>query len=361
MKLRRRRSSEPNLAKRQYWSIHASHRDRAMPKLILHVGMPKSGSSAIQLALSAASGNDFIYPDLSGPRFKPHHTDALVELFSSDRERIAAIKSSIGKNMSGSGNDAARIRRAAAEAGNRPVILSSEGAYSYLNIEDLFNLKRFAEEIFDSMAIVAYVREPFGYISSSFHNRIKSRRLSRFKPKFPHYRFLEKFDCVFGPQNVQLWEFDRNKFPNGSVVDDFCSKLSIQPVASAEINVGICRPAVSAIYRLNRIAGVSEEGRLAYSQARAAIIDEFPHQDWPKFRLSPKISQALIDANGEEMDWIERRLGRSLRVKPERLKTDIRSEEDLLEIRPHPRMLLQRIGKSLPLRAKGMLKRALAT
>ena len=67
------------------------------------------------------------------------------------------------------------------------------------------------------------------------------------------------------------------------------------------------------------------------------------------------------DAKGEEVVWIEPRLRRSLRVKPERLKSDIGSEEDLLEIRPNPRTLLQRIGKSLPLRANGMLKRALAT
>lgn len=331
-----------------------------MAKLILHIGMHKTGSSAIQSALAAASGSGFIYPQLAGPPFKPHHTDALIELFSSARERLGEKKKYLGKTMSGTEEDKDRIERAAADAGDGPVILSSEGAYTFLSIDDISDLRRFAEKLFDSINIVAYVREPFSYISSNFQNKIKSSRLSSFNPKFPHYRCFEKFDEVFGRKNVHLWEYDRDSFPDGSVVEDFCSRLGIEAAASEEVNVRLSRPAVSAIYRLNRAVRGNQENRRAFNKARAAIVTDYPHEEWPKFRLSPKIVERLIEDNAADMDWIEQRMGRSLRARPERLKTDVASEDDLLQIKGRSLRQLREIGKTLPLPAKRFLKRALA-
>jgi len=331
-----------------------------MAKLILHIGMHKTGSSAIQSALAAASGHGFVYPQLAGPPFKPHHTDALIELFASDRERLGEKKRLLGKTMSASAEDEGRIARAATEAGDGIVILSSEGAYSFLSAGDIVKLKRFAEKLFESVTVVAYVREPFSYISSNFQNRIKSSRLSHFNPKFPHYRFFEKFDQVFGRENVHLWEYDRDSFPRGSVVEDFCARLGLEAPASEEANVRLSRPAISAIYRLNRAAQKGRDDRRSFTKARTAIIADFPHHEWPKFRLSPRIVDGLIEANCADMDWIEERTGRSLRVKPERLKSDVASESDLLEIKGRPLRLLRTIGKNLPVPAKKFLKRALA-
>lgn len=331
-----------------------------MAKLILHIGMPKTGSSAIQSSLAAASGNGFIYPMLGEPPFKPRHTDTLLRLFSSNLETAATKKEYLGKILNSSDDDADRIRRAAAEAGNGLVILSSEGAYSFLGPEDLLSLRRFAERLFESVTVVAYVREPYSFISSNIQNKIKSGRLSQFQVKFPHYRHFEKFDHVFGRANVHLWEYDRDAFPNGSIVEDFCYKLGIEAAASQELNVSLSRPAISAIYRLNRIVRNNRDSLRAFRIARAAIISDYPHQDWPKFRLSPNLVERLIDANAAEMDWIEQRMGCSLRVGPEPLKTDVESETELLHIRKRPIRLIKQIGRTLPLRARRFLKRALA-
>lgn len=332
-----------------------------MAKLILHIGMQKTGSSAIQSALANASGKGFIYPMLAGPPFKPHHTDALIELFSGAREVLVARKARLGKTVSASDEDIERIRRAAADAGSGAVILSSEGAYSYMSVEDLVNFRRFAEQLFDSITIVGYVREPFSFVSSNFHNKIKSSRLARFALKFPHYRFFEKFDEVFGRENVQLWEYDRKRLLNGNVVDDFCSKLGIVAASSQEMNVTLSRPAVSAIYRLNRIIARNDRALPAYHKAREAIIEDFPHADWPKFRLSPVAIRPLVAANREEMAWIEERLGSpSFHSEPAPLETDVASEADLLKMRSRPAKLLRRIGRTLPLRSRRLVKHAVA-
>ena len=113
--------------------------------------MHKTGSTAIQWSLAGASGSDFIYPTLGEASLKPNHTDALIQLFSSKRQQIATLRYRFaGKPFSPSDSDAERIRQAAIDAGDRTVILSSEGAFSFLTVEDVVTLRTFAEQLFDA-------------------------------------------------------------------------------------------------------------------------------------------------------------------------------------------------------------------
>lgn len=340
-----------------------------MAKLILHIGMVKTGSSAIQASLAAGSGGDFIYPKLGGVSlksqgdapFKRHHTDSLIELFSSKRERFTKKRGSFGKAVYTSDSDEESIRQAAAEAGDRSVILSSEALYSYLKRPDVEALRSFAQELFDDVRVVAYVREPFSLISGSFWTRIKGSRLSRFEPVYRRYRQLKKFDTLFGRDKVSLWNYDRTTFPEGNVVRHFCANLGLQPVRSLNAkNVTLSRPAVSAIYRLNRAVREQPEALAAHKSARIAIANGFPHADWPKFRLSPNLLAPLIEAEAEDINWIEKRLGCSLRSQGEPRDTDVTSEADLLAIDPRALKTLAAIGETLPGDARDLLRRALA-
>jgi hypothetical protein len=334
-----------------------------MARLILHVGMHKTGSTAIQWSLAGASGSDFIYPTLGEASLKPNHTDALIQLFSSKRQQIATLRYRFaGKRFSPSDSDAERIRQAAIDAGDRTVILSSEGAFSFLTVEDVVTLRTFAEQLFDDIRIVAYVREPFTLISSSFATAIRSQRRSEFTPTYKPYRLLKKFDDVFGRDKVQLWEFNREQFPNGDVVEHFCESLGLNPIASVERNSSLSRPAVSAIFRMNRAIAVDndEQSLRALQRARKAIINQFSHQQWPKFRLSPEVISPLIDANARDMKWIERRLGSSLSADHEPQIGDVGSKEDLLEIDPSAVAPLMALGEHLPASARSLLERVLA-
>lgn len=333
-----------------------------MAKLILHIGMHKTGSTALQQSFAAASGGDFVYPQLGAPPFKLHHTDTLIQLFSSKSGKLTANKEFAGKPIRPAEHDRERIGEIAAEAGDRPVILSSEGAFSFLKPRDVVALKALMEPLFDDIKVVAYVREPFGQISSALQNWIRSNRLSQFTPKYKKYRLFQNFDDVFGRENVHLWKYDRSNFPNGDVVQHFCKELQLKPLASAEVNSSLSRPAASAIYRLNRLVGGGEdEADLeAFLEARRAVINRFLHRDWPKLRLSPKVAAPLIAANADDLEWIEKRMNCSMRDEPREHEDDITSEADLLAIDQAALPALLAVGETLADGARAFLQRALA-
>lgn len=332
-----------------------------MAKLILHIGMNKTGSSAIQSSLFAAGENvSFVYPKLGEAPFKPHHTDALLNLFSRNSPKVVQKRQALGKQFSPSDRDQERISQAATDAGGRSVILSSEGVYSYFGKADLAALKSFAEQLFDSITVVAYVREPVELISSSFWRRIKGSRLSEFTPSYKPYRQFQKFDRVFGRDKVRLWKYDRDTFPDGNVVRHFCAQLGLQPPALAKTkNVTLSRPAVSAIYRLNKVLAASAGDEGAHRIARLAIADRFPHGSWPKFRLADEALEPLIQANAADIEWIERRMGCSLRTQREPQEDAVATEADLLDIDPRALSVLRGIGDALPPQARSLLERAL--
>jgi hypothetical protein len=261
-----------------------------------------------------------------------------------------------------SDKDEERIRQAAADAGCGTVILSSEGAYSYLSLDDVAALKRFTGQLFDDVKVVAYVRGPLGFISSSFQAWIAAHRLSTFTPRYKGYRGFENFDRVFGRENVHLWKYDRASFPGGDVVQHFCASLGLRPLSSPEVNAALSRPAASAIYRLNREARTDDcgSGLRALQRARKVIIRQFPHQDWPKFRLSPALIQPLIDANEDDLNWIEKRLGCSLRDDHSPHPDDVTSEADLLKIDPRAIASLVALAEGLPRYPRSVLKDVLS-
>ena len=333
-----------------------------MARLVLHIGMHKAGSSAIQSSLVGATGDDFVYPRLGAMPPKRSHTDALVNLFSSKQREVAARYEFAGKRFTPGEADEQKIRQAAHDAGDRTVILSSEGAFTFLDKGDAAALKRFAEQLFEDVRVIAYVRDPFTLTSARFANRVRSHRLSEFTPTYKRYRPFENFDDVFGRDRVSLFEFNRTRFPNGDVVQHFCQTLGLKPVASTEVNVSPSRPAIAAIFRMNRaIAGSDERDALrGLQRARKAIVRQFPHRDWPAFRLSPDVVRPLVEENAEDLRWIEDRLGAALRPEVDHRDGDVSSEADLLEIDPRAKAKLAAIGQGLPPFSRALLERALA-
>ncbi len=94
------------------------------------------------------------------------------------------------------------------------MIISGEGIRRLTELE-LINLREFFLKYFDRVRIVAYVRKPKSYLESSFQQSVQGgMNYFNLNKIYPNYRDLfEKFDNVFGKENVTIWKFDPNRFP----------------------------------------------------------------------------------------------------------------------------------------------------
>jgi hypothetical protein len=181
------------------------------------------------------------------------------------------------------------------------------------------------------------------------------RNLFDIASDYPDYRRrFDKFDKVFGQDNVHLWKFEPRAFPSGCVVQDFCSRLGIDFPADRviRVNESVSREAVALLYTFRKLRG----GAQAPSRARVRRqISALKDVGATKFRFSPDLLRPVLDQHRADIEWMEARLGASLDEKlGEHEPADVRGEGDLL--RPDPAVVARLhalLGDSAPAAVKG--------
>ena len=318
-----------------------------MARCIIHIGMHKTGSTSIQQSLVKFSDDRFLY---GGFGELGNHSLTIYTLFSSNPERhhlhrnapdrVAAYKAAALKNL----------QRSIATTRGRTLLLSGEDI-SALPEGDLKKLRNYMEKRFENLTVIAYVRPPGGFISSSFQQRVQGGGMNVFDPQrlYQGYRArFEKFDRVFGRDHVELWKFDPKTFPGGDVVLDFARKLSltIPPRRIIRTNESLPAQGVAALYSYNKFGEYAGANILDGAEG-AALARLFSGE---KFRLSPDAIRPVLADNRPDIAWMEERLGQSLDESlGEHRENDVRTEHDLL--RPNPALaatLRKKLGKAAP-------------
>ena len=307
-----------------------------MRRVIVHIGMGKTGSSSIQQTLRRGLADPaFRYAGFGGTS----HSRSVYSLFSDSPEAFHGHrKRGWGKEEIERFNIATRERIIqdfkACKAST--VIISGEGIG---NLEEA-GLRRFREFLadhFEEIVVVGYVRPPRSYMGSTFQQGIKGchNRLN-LKGLYPKYRKrFKKFDLIFGPENVHLWKFDPKSFPQGDVVLDFCRRLGIdmRPEALRRANESISKEAVSLLFAYRKFGPGYGVG-LDAVQANRRLIAALRTIGSGKLRFAPEVVRPVLDANCEDIQWMEERLGESLTESLQGSDDDVRSETDLLRIHP---------------------------
>lgn len=309
-----------------------------MANCVIHIGMHKTGSTSIQHSLVSLDDATHLYADICGV---VNHSVAVYTAFARRPERHPKIRRH-GFDEVSIRDQAKLIRRelrqAIARAGARTLVISGEGLTS-LEVGEIERLKEFFDRHSTDVEIVAYVRGPAAFMSSSFQQRLKSGKMSAFDldQMFHGYRSrLEKFDAVFGRGKVQLWKFDSSGFPAGSVVRDFCSRTGIDFNSVHEVrkNDSISRELSAILYAYAHWS--RHNGGLPLSSKDAAVLAGLLG-DLPatRLRLAPSLVRPILEANRDDLDWIAARLGQPLEERlGEDSGSDIAREADLL--RPVP-------------------------
>jgi hypothetical protein len=314
-----------------------------MSRCILHAGMYKTGTTSIQHNLRGFADDRFVYADFGK---NANHGRAIFGLLGFGTKGIPAP--SAGRQREA----LARFRRCLAAARGRTLVLSGEDLV-LLPRDRLKRLRDILRETCDEITVAAAVREPAGLLASTFQERLK--RLPRPRIRLLKYRGyrrdFEKFDEVFGRENVTLWKFDPVTYPGGCAVRDFCARLGIALPENriARFNESLSREALGLLYIYRRAGG--ELGSMTMTGAQNLRLEAAlrPIGRLP-MRFHPDAVRPVLEENRDDIGWMERRLDRPLLepAGPDR-PGDVRDESDLLTIDPRAvAELLERLGARAP-------------
>ena len=307
-------------------------------RTVIHFGMDKTGSSSLRASLSAR---------LKDPRF--HYV--MLGISNASRGLAAAFKEDPAsfpffKQSGLTPEELAKVRAEALEgleaelrkAVGRTAVMSAEAVTNFSQAE-FANLCGFIGERSGPIQAVGYIRRPRDYMESVFQQQVKGSFVAALRPRslLGDYRArFEKFDAVLGKDNARLWLFEPRSFPDGCVVQDFCSRIGIQVPKNQviRVNEGLSRAAVSLLFAYRKFGG-GQAPRPTLFRENALLTNHLEKLGGPKLRLHSSLTAPVIRHHRDAIAWMEERLGEPL---TEDLRADdahaIRSESDLLQFPP---------------------------
>jgi hypothetical protein len=238
-------------------------------RLILHIGAPKTGSTAIQIALTQNRNRllqqGFLYPTSLGLIAHPLLAICAGSIWRySNLHREQHVKPVTGVVQARS--DVFAMLAAEIDA-NRPntLIVSYEGLFSnYSDNASVKRLKKIADAIAKKTQVIVFLRRQDEALLSHF---VHGRRLGDSRElRIPHelrqlsyldyHKQLRHWAAVFGAENLTATPFRRDRFRQGDVVSHFMQSVGIDATGfelSSDSNVGLDCLQEQFLERLNLI------------------------------------------------------------------------------------------------------------
>lgn len=326
-----------------------------MRTCILHVGMPKSGTSSIQSAL---------YFSLDDPRFQYvsfgeiNGSRGIVTLFGEEPE------SHLGnRGLAVTGDALARYRqrvqRRLARAIRRArrldadLIISAEDGW-HMTAAALTRLQtHFVREGY-RIRVIVYLRPWLSWLASSLQEQIKyglsdlaaavtPERLTRC---FDYVSRLEKLAQVFGSDNVECHPYSAETLRAGCVVRDFFHRIGSEAIHPPHggLNPTLSAEACKLLYHHNRHDLQGRHGRFFFAR-HARLLGCLAHLGGPPFRLHPSVVNSMEHVLEHQQRLLFARHGIRLPLDLDHQPAEecIRNEHELLSPSPSTLEWLQRV------------------
>jgi hypothetical protein len=314
-----------------------------MKRIILHVGMHKTGTSSIQATLAAAdfSNSRFHYAQLGSP----NHSRALITATSStphsyhlNRKRgLSPLEAGMLKEEFRN-----QIVSEAQRIPSKDIIFSAEGITNLSSTETKELIELLSP--YGSISAVAYVRPPESLIPSALQERIKgSPQLPArcITPQACRLKYQQRFTDLeqhLGPNNISYWLFDPKTFPNHCVVSDFCQRLGIDigPINVVRKNDSLSREALSLLFTYRRLGPGYGIGPQAIAENAALVKHLISQCSGPKLQLSSSFLEKVKEKSLDDITWIEKRLQQPFthQRNNEETSSTVNNDADLLKYRP---------------------------
>ncbi|MGB3277878.1 MAG: hypothetical protein WBA92_01660 [Pseudorhodobacter sp.] len=291
----------------------------------IHIGAPKTGSTAIQASFSTAKDqlDQVGYHYLEGDR---NHSEMLCLIFWSlpDAKKLGNLRWY---------DDEAEFLRHREELRNDlseeidrtapfDLIISAEELSGFREHE-VQDFVAFLQARFDRLRVIAYAREPQSWMTSASQQNIKfsGDTLDAIfqRPRLPNYqRRFKSFIHAVGRENFDLRIFDvaNEQF---NVVSDFAKAIGIDDKFESLLDAG--RENLSISHHSAILLSVANAEMppfigYRYNPFRASGFVDECRIPGPKFTLPRETVLAVSDTLQEERDWLNEMFSKSAFVKP---------------------------------------------
>jgi hypothetical protein len=291
---------------------------------ILHIGLPKTGTTSCQEALYAnremlLARHGTLYPSVA-----PSHNSMLSVMFLEDPRTNVTVKSKGITTREGA--EALRRRYFAqmeadlARVSWDRLVLSSEGLSS-LSPARLEKLREWLGGFADDWTVLLWSRHPVSYTTSNIQQHIKGGRVLEdllTDPPLPNLkRRAANAFRVFGRDNVRITSFEDAKAEPGGVVAAFCRRLGLPEDTALEIgastvtrNESMSMLATLLLSHLNRQRPRFVGGRLNPERCDQEI-QLFRRLKGEKFRLPAEAEIKIRRQSRVDVEWLNETLGTS--------------------------------------------------
>lgn len=285
-----------------------------MPReVLLHVGMHKTGTTALQYALDGYDDSRLRYARLGDI----NHSIAMVTAFAGAPQSYH-VWQQLGASADQVARKAAAFRQSLLSELALPhrklVIIGEEISMLYpaAIAEMLATLRGSGRR----PQILAYLRDPLGYVTSAFQQQVRGGQTSFALPRPLYAKRFEKFVTQLGRDAVTFRDYA--PLARHSVVADFAELIGIPTGAMPDrrANPALPMEAVRLLHLFNRSAPqhASPQGPAARA-ARSALIRHLATRFSGHFTLPAEVAATAIDL--ADLDWIERAAGFSLGPRPD--------------------------------------------
>lgn len=281
-----------------------------MSKIFLHVGMHKTGSTAIQSTFSGFDNGKIRYADLG----YENHSIPFYTAYSGKHQSYHIWKSA---RLSVEEIEYKRlacreiIQDCVSKAADKHLIFSGEDISllpqsALKEISDLF--KHYDRKV----KVIFYVREPISFIQSNYQEEIKSGR-NFSSPVPPMYRFrIEKFLNIFGADNVIFRVFDRNLLYKNDIIKDFSQLIGVvAPPKGQSDNASLSTEAVKVVYLLNQLV-LNFDEKKGLLKARQRMLEHVRTLLPGPFGIPVSLLAGIVVQ--EDVEWLLSETGIDFRI-----------------------------------------------
>ena len=290
---------------------------------ILHIGLEKTGSTSIQATLGKnrdlLKTRKILYPKSLGER-----SHVRLYTFASE-DGMNEIKVQCGlEALSGIGEFRRslqdQLEREISAADPHTVIISNEHCSSRLvNTSEISRLRKLLAQIFSNISVVIYLRSQGESLRSAYSTQIKTGSTAEFdypspdliESRYNYDAILDKWETVFGKQNIDVRMFSVEDFIGGDVVTDFIERLGLD-IPTDDIgrepnkNVSLSAFSIEFLRSLNRFVPYTIDGQMNPLRGNLHdLVEQF--SDTVPYEGNAKIMAALDLAASEGNERVRRR------------------------------------------------------